>query len=306
MQETKNLKLKKPDYSDVADIADINANMDILDEEVQKNKATVSELSSNKADKTHNHNNGADLKNVNASKLGGKSVGDFAACSVISNGDFNAVVVPGLYAMRSCSNSPDGGNYYGLLVVKSDTGSYVEQMAFKENTRKVFVRYCYGADGDSGELNWYGWEEIGSKYTEKLRIFDVDGKTLKETDGTNDLASVIPKQITANEARITGFDTSKYWFNFGIPNQTMKVPYSDMAIRALSFGKGAIPADTGMVRNVEGITDSIMNDPLFPVGYVTRSHLSPYSPVNGREFHNYVFSVNTGLRNADSYRRAGF
>lgn len=32
MKETKNLKLKKPDYTDVADIADINANMDIIDE----------------------------------------------------------------------------------------------------------------------------------------------------------------------------------------------------------------------------------------------------------------------------------
>jgi len=134
MQETTNLKLKKTDYSDVADIADINANMDILDK--------------------HNHNNGADLTNVNAAKLGGKApsdyaldgnlktvaktrnyndltnklsslpanggnadtidnkhASDFTACSVISNGDFNSVVTPGLYTMRSCSNSPDGGSY---------------------------------------------------------------------------------------------------------------------------------------------------------------------------------------------------
>ena len=32
MTETENLKLKKPDYTDTADIADINANMDIIDE----------------------------------------------------------------------------------------------------------------------------------------------------------------------------------------------------------------------------------------------------------------------------------
>jgi len=34
MQKTTNLQLNKPDYSDKADIADLNKNMDILDEEV--------------------------------------------------------------------------------------------------------------------------------------------------------------------------------------------------------------------------------------------------------------------------------
>ena len=95
--------------SDVADIADINANMDKLDSEVHKNTTAISNINSNKADKSHNHNNGADLKNVNASKLGGKSASDFAAASVISNGDFNAVINAGIYTMRSCANSPYGG-----------------------------------------------------------------------------------------------------------------------------------------------------------------------------------------------------
>lgn len=36
MQETTNLKLRKPEYNEYADIADINHNMDILDEEVNK------------------------------------------------------------------------------------------------------------------------------------------------------------------------------------------------------------------------------------------------------------------------------
>lgn len=31
MKQTENHKLNKPDYTDVADIADINANMDIID-----------------------------------------------------------------------------------------------------------------------------------------------------------------------------------------------------------------------------------------------------------------------------------
>lgn len=44
MQKTANLQLNKPDYSDVADIADINANMDIIDEQIAE-----------KADNTHTH-----------------------------------------------------------------------------------------------------------------------------------------------------------------------------------------------------------------------------------------------------------
>ena len=36
MQETTNLKLRKPEYNEYADIMDINHNMDILDEEVNK------------------------------------------------------------------------------------------------------------------------------------------------------------------------------------------------------------------------------------------------------------------------------
>lgn len=36
MKQTENHKLNKPDYTDVADIADINANMDIIDENLGK------------------------------------------------------------------------------------------------------------------------------------------------------------------------------------------------------------------------------------------------------------------------------
>lgn len=36
MTETTNLKLKKPDYDDIADIKDINDNMDLVDEICEK------------------------------------------------------------------------------------------------------------------------------------------------------------------------------------------------------------------------------------------------------------------------------
>lgn len=58
MKETKNYKLKKPDYTDVADIADINGNMDLIDKSLY-----------DKSDKGHTHNfsdlNGGEIKLIN-------------------------------------------------------------------------------------------------------------------------------------------------------------------------------------------------------------------------------------------------
>lgn len=55
MQYTSKLKLKKPDYTDVADIADINENMDILDTQID-DKFSKSEGGTVKADATFNKN----------------------------------------------------------------------------------------------------------------------------------------------------------------------------------------------------------------------------------------------------------
>lgn len=46
--------------------------------------------------------------------------------------------------MRTSSVSdapPDGGNYHGLIVLKSDTGNFTEQIAFKEGSTNLYVRY---------------------------------------------------------------------------------------------------------------------------------------------------------------------
>lgn len=60
---------------------------------------------------------------------------------VISNGDFNEVKTPGIYTMRNCSNPPATGNYWGLFVLKSDTGeSYFQQIAFKESSEEIWIR----------------------------------------------------------------------------------------------------------------------------------------------------------------------
>lgn len=48
MQTTQNIKLKKPDYTDIADINIINSNMDLID-------SNIALLKNNKADNGHNH-----------------------------------------------------------------------------------------------------------------------------------------------------------------------------------------------------------------------------------------------------------
>ena len=70
MEQTTNYKLNKPDYTDVADIADINANMDIVDtviDKVEKNSISHANSTANphKVTKTQvglgNVNNTSDL-----------------------------------------------------------------------------------------------------------------------------------------------------------------------------------------------------------------------------------------------------
>lgn len=59
MKLTKNLKLKKPDYEDIADIAQLNENMDIIDTAIhgQIKKEDLDLALKTKADKTHEHEN---------------------------------------------------------------------------------------------------------------------------------------------------------------------------------------------------------------------------------------------------------
>ena len=52
MKQTTNYKLKKPDYADVADIADINANMDILDKELKEHTHTKTQVGLGNVDNT--------------------------------------------------------------------------------------------------------------------------------------------------------------------------------------------------------------------------------------------------------------
>ena len=79
-----------------------------------------------------------------------------APYEVKSSTDFNSMTTPGLYTMRSSStNSPSGGSYHSLIVLKSDTGNYVQQLAVKESTTQMYLRYLSGS-------NWSDWSQVGS------------------------------------------------------------------------------------------------------------------------------------------------
>lgn len=77
-----------------------------------------------------------------------------APYQLIQGGNFNNVVTPGLYTMKSASaNAPSSGTYFGLLVTKSDTGSYVQQIAFMEGAPRAFIRYL-------NSTTWSAWKEF--------------------------------------------------------------------------------------------------------------------------------------------------
>lgn len=78
----------------------------------------------------------------------------YAVRKKVTGEDFNSMRTPGLYTMKSCSNSPDGVGYCGLLVIQSDTGNYIEQLAFKEGTTDIYIRYLYSSD------TWSDWKQL--------------------------------------------------------------------------------------------------------------------------------------------------
>lgn len=74
--------------------------------------------------------------------------------SIVDDGDFNDMVNPGIYTMRSGkTNAPTSGYYHSLIVLRSDSGEYVQQISVKEGTTDVYVRYGSGG-------NWGDWVKL--------------------------------------------------------------------------------------------------------------------------------------------------
>ena len=113
---------------------------------------------------------------------------------IISNGDFNDMKTPGIYTMRASSaNSPASeGKYYGLIVLKSDTVNFIEQIAFRESRYDVYIRY----------LNNSGWGEW-RKINDGGNADTVDGKHASDLQDYNNLTNKPDFHILTNK---TTFD----------------------------------------------------------------------------------------------------
>lgn len=76
-----------------------------------------------------------------------------APYEVKSSTDFNDMTTPGIYTMKSSSTNSPSGSYNGLIVLKSDNGNYVEQIAVKEGTAQIYLRYLSGS-------TWSEWKQL--------------------------------------------------------------------------------------------------------------------------------------------------
>ena len=134
-----------------------------------KNSSLVTESSgiAKEATKATQDGNGNNIVNTYAKKS------ESAAYRLVENGDFNSMTTPGLYTMKGSStlNKPTNGGYHGLIVLRSDSGVYVQQIATKEGTTEVYVRY-----GSSS--SWGAWERL-------LRGGDMVASATKATQDSN-------------------------------------------------------------------------------------------------------------------------
>lgn len=78
----------------------------------------------------------------------------YAVRKIITGGDFHDMVTPGLYGMKRCSNTPNDEEYCALLVLTSDTGGYVEQIAFVEGSEDIYICNLYNGN------TWSEWKQL--------------------------------------------------------------------------------------------------------------------------------------------------
>ena len=105
------------------------------------------------ATKATQDGNGNNIANTYAKK------NETAYWDTITSGSFNDVERPGIYTMSNVStNAPNTSDtYWGLIVLTSTANNinYVEQIAVREATTEVYVRYKGGSDS-----NWGDWRRL--------------------------------------------------------------------------------------------------------------------------------------------------
>lgn len=187
MEYTKNLKLKQPEYTDVADIADINANMSTLDtafENLQNadtnhtsnflnpHKVTKAQVGlgnvDNTADKDKNVLSASKLTNavkINNTAFDGTKDIDISAnptrTALTGSPDLNTILQQGEYYApygNTCDNKPKYVRSFALKVYWNMVGSSttVTQVLFPSH---VSIKgYCYIRKSDS--TGWSDWKEV--------------------------------------------------------------------------------------------------------------------------------------------------
>jgi len=145
MQETTNLKLRKPEYNEYADVMDINHNMDILDEEVNK-----------KLEKTE--------KAADSEKLDGLDSLMFARSYSFANNDF---IPKEIFNNPAHLQSYIGGINYGkeaelpddfskIIFLPSNLDGYGTQIAIPYGSGDTFGVYYRNATTKT----WNSWLEL--------------------------------------------------------------------------------------------------------------------------------------------------
>ena len=131
---TTNYNLVKPDYSDTADIAVINGNMDIIDSTMKTNATNI------------------------------ESKQDSLVGRTLSDIDLNTVVKAGHYWVSTTNVSHAPANNYGFLeVIRSGDGAYMQRFTQYGNdtasTRATtYVRFYINNQ-------WYGWNKVAQVIT---------------------------------------------------------------------------------------------------------------------------------------------
>ncbi len=210
------------------------ANADHAHDGRYNTKGEITTLLNQKAASSHTHDNRyyteAEVNNLLANK---------AASMVVSEGDYNNMKTPGLYTMRTITtNSPDGGGYFGLLVLKSDNGDYVEQIAVKESSGNVYVRYLSGS-------SWSAWKLLANG-----SIYGNDGISLKRIGdvGSRSIA------LGAYEVKATGansFATGWQTEATGDTSATFGYLTKATALRSFACGDGSVAS--GIDSYAEGL-----------------------------------------------------
>ena len=109
---------------------------------------------------------GSNITNVNAVKVGGKSVGDLLAKTnrylAVESTDFNTITGMGVYTigtedgteMSTSKNQPVGAYPWGTLAVFA-SGSYGLTQVYYTHIGDTYIRGLYG------DVNWNSWKKCG-------------------------------------------------------------------------------------------------------------------------------------------------